>query len=51
MNDKAADRSIPAMTLSPERRLAKSLAEYTPEIVAQAKAVLDFNARLAAVPR
>jgi hypothetical protein len=35
------------MTLSPERRLAKSLAEYTPEIAAQAKAVLAaMRARL-----
>ncbi|MDP9104918.1 MAG: DUF1801 domain-containing protein [Candidatus Eremiobacteraeota bacterium] len=35
------------MTLSPERRLAKALAEYTPEIAAQAKAVLAaMRARL-----
>jgi len=35
------------MTLSPERQLAKSLAEYTPEIAAQAKAVLAaMRARL-----
>lgn len=36
-----------AMTLSPERRLAKSLAEYTPAIAAQTKAVLAaMRARL-----
>jgi hypothetical protein len=35
------------MTLSPERQLAKSLAEYAPEIAAQAKAVLAaMRARL-----